>query len=101
MTDAGILISLLVGAGIPSGVHGVTFAVMRRYLSDDPMKIIRANVVVFVIRLTLYGAIIVGVVTWINLRPSAFIISFVGFFVLLQLMEAVYFKRLLLRREKR
>lgn len=99
MTEPGILISLLVGAGIPAGVHGATFAVMRRYVSGDPMRMIRANVAAFVVRLTLYGTIIAAAVTWMNLRPWAFVVSFAAFFVFLQLMEAVYFNRLLLRRK--
>ncbi|MFQ6676357.1 MAG: hypothetical protein ACE5LH_08465 [Fidelibacterota bacterium] len=101
MTDGGILISLIAGAAIPTVVHGVTFAVMRRYLSGDPMKIIKANVVAFGVHLVVYGVIIVAVVSWMNLRFLPFVFSFAGFFLLLHISEAVYFKRLLLNRQTR
>ncbi|MFQ6615951.1 MAG: hypothetical protein ACE5HZ_04190, partial [Fidelibacterota bacterium] len=78
-----MLVSLVLGAAIPTGVHGVTFVVMRHYLLDDPTKILRANILAFGVHLVIYGGSIVAVVSWVDLRMGVFIFSFVGVFVLL------------------
>ncbi|MEE9167360.1 MAG: hypothetical protein V3U24_07875 [Candidatus Neomarinimicrobiota bacterium] len=91
-----LLVSALVGSGIPLGINIPTFFVMRRMVTEDPSKLMKANVTSFLVKMTLYGIITVIVVTVVELHVVTFIATFFGVFVLLHLAEALYFRRLFL-----
>lgn len=95
----GVFGSALLGFLVPLGIHLPTFLVIRKMVGSDPLKMMKTNVVGFLVRILLYGIVIGLVVSFVDLRIVVFILSFSGVFVLLHLGEALYFTRLFLTRE--
>jgi len=91
-----ILVSILLGAVIPLSIGFTTFLLMRRIVVGDPQKMMKANVIGFLLRMFLYGIVIVLVLTTMELDLIGFITAFASVFILLHLAEALYFRRLIL-----
>ena len=86
--------SIFLGVMIPSIISVTTFLVMRKIMAGDPLKMMKANVVGFILRLFLYGIAIVVITLTLDLHLFGFICPFVIVFILLHLAEALYFRRL-------
>jgi len=92
--------SIFLGAIIPFFIGFVTFLLIRKIAAGDPLRMMKANVVGFFLRIVFYG-VSVGLVMikTETLNRIAFVIAFVSVFILLHLAEALYFNRLFLYRK--
>ncbi len=88
--------SIFLGAVVPLLVHLSTFLLIRKMTDRDPLKLMKANVTGFMLRLGLYGVCIGLLAVFTEFQLTPFVISFVFVFVLLHLAEAFYFSRLFL-----
>ncbi len=89
-----MLESILLGAGVPVVVHSSTFILIKSMTGRDPLKLMKANVVGFILRLVLYGVCIGLLAVFTEFQLTVFVLSFMFVFVLLHLAEAFYFRRL-------
>lgn len=60
------------------------------------MKMMKANVIGFLLRSLLYGVTVVAVVLTLEVHMVGLALTFFSVFVLLHLAEALYFRRLFL-----
>ena len=79
-----MLESILLGAGVPAAVHSSTFILIKSMTGRDPLKLMKANVVGFILRLVLYGVCIGLLAVFTEFQLTAFILSFMFVFVFLQ-----------------
>lgn len=83
--------SILLGAGVPVVVHLSTFILIKLMTGSDPLKLMKANVAGFMLRLVMYGVCIGLLAAFTELQLTAFAFSFLSVFVLLHLAEAFLF----------
>lgn len=88
-----MILSILLGAAIPLVINLVTFLIIRTIINKSPQKALSANISVFVIRLILYAAALIIIISLLDVKFAAFVFSFCLVFMFLQIGEALYFQR--------
>ena len=71
-----------------------TWVVAFRTYAAAPERLTGVMVLGFGLKVLFFGAYLVAMLRGLELRPTAFVVSFAGFFIALHVIEALFLKRL-------
>ena len=85
---------VLLGMAAPLAVAVVTWVLIERTYRRDPERVTGLMVAGFAGKMVFFGAYVAVMLKGLALHPIPFIASFTGYFIALQLMEALALRRL-------
>jgi hypothetical protein len=86
---------IVFGMAGPLAGAAVTWVVLERTHAFAPERLTQVMIAAFGVKMLLFGAYVAMVLTVLALRPTPFMMSFVGYYITLHLVEAGFLKRLI------
>jgi|SoiMethySBSTD1v2_1073268.scaffolds.fasta_scaffold1393976_2 hypothetical protein len=95
MVDARTRVEVLFGMAGPLAMAAGSWVLVERTFARNAQLLTSVMIAAFAFKVVFFGAYVVAMIALLSLRPAPFVASFVGYFVGLYLIEALYLRRML------